>query len=80
MHLLFVAAAIGLFQRSLQKVQAESADGGFEEVVFHQTGVQREKTRVNKEKNVEFCYVKTKRCAKLLQSKLYCKVLLNTFT
>lgn len=42
-HLLFVAAAIGLFQGSLQKVQAEFVDGGFEEVVLHQTAVQAEK-------------------------------------
>lgn len=42
-YLFFVAAAIRLLQRSLQKVQTDLVDGRLEKIVLHQTAKESNK-------------------------------------
>lgn len=37
MYLLFVAAAVGLLQRSLEEIEADLVDWRLEKIVLHQT-------------------------------------------
>lgn len=46
-YLLFVAAVIGLFQRSLEEIKADLVDGRFEKVVLHQTVNHVAKTHIS---------------------------------